>query len=325
MSEERIERDINVNGLTLHVTEQGSGPLVLLCHGWPELAYSWRYQVSVLARAGYRVVAPDMRGYGGSSVPVDVADYAITDLVGDMVALVAALGETRACIIGHDWGANVAWSAALMRPDLFQAVAALSVPHRPRNASGAPLTLLRASGNGDFYWFYFNREGLPEAEFERDIRSSVRKVLFAGSGDATPESRMSLTLAPGCGFLDHVTAPETLPAWLNEADIDVFAAAFRRNGLRGPFNWYRNIDRNWALLAPFQGVKVTPSALFIAGTRDVVIDSPMGRGALENLAASVPNLREILLIEGGGHWIQQERPAEVNAALLAFLAADYPA
>jgi pimeloyl-ACP methyl ester carboxylesterase len=187
------------------------------------------------------------------------------------------------------------------------------------------LTLLRASGHGDFYWFYFNREGLPEAEFERDIRSSVRKVLFAGSGDATPESRMSLTLAPGCGFLDHVTAPATLPAWLNEADIDVFAAAFRRNGLRGPFNWYRNIDRNWALLAPFQGAKVTPPALFIAGTRDVVISSPMGRGALESLAASVPNLREILLIEGGGHWIQQERPAEVNTALLAFLAADYPA
>lgn len=324
MSEERTERDLPVNGITLHVTEQGSGPLVLLCHGWPELAYSWRHQIPALARAGYRVVAPDMRGYGGSSVPADVAAYAITDLVGDMVALVAALGETRACIIGHDWGANVAWSAALMRPDLFHAVAALSVPHRPRNPSGAPLTLLRASGNENFYWFYFNREGEPEAEFERDIRSSIRKVLFAGSGDAPLDSLMLLTLAPGTGFLDHVLAPETLPAWLSEADVDVFAAAFRRNGLRGPFNWYRNIDRNWALLAPFQGAKVTPPALFIAGTRDAVIASPIGRGALENLAASVPNLREIVLIEGGGHWIQQERPAEVNAALLAFLAADYP-
>lgn len=324
MSEERTERDISVNGITLHVTEQGGGPLVLLCHGWPELAYSWRHQIPALARAGYRVVAPDMRGYGGSSVPADVVAYAITDLVGDMVALVAALGETRACIIGHDWGANVAWSAALMRPDLFRAVAALSVPHRPRNPLGAPLTLLRDSGSSDFYWFYFSKDGLPEAEFERDIRSSIRKVLFAGSGDATPDTRMSLTLAPGVGFLDHMTSPETLPAWLGEADLDVFAGSFRRNGLRGPFNWYRNIDRNWTLLAPFQGAKVTPPALFIAGTRDVVIDSPMGRGALENLASSVPNLRDVVLIEGGGHWIQQERPTEVNAALLNFLGADYP-
>ena len=324
MIEERIERDIAVNGITLHITEQGSGPLVLLCHGWPELAHSWRHQVPALAQAGYHVVAPDMRGYGGSSVPHEIAAYAITDLVGDMVALVAALGETRACIVGRDWGANVAWIAALMRHDLFTAVAALSVPHRPRNPAAPPLTLLRAAGHENFYWFYFNREGVPEAEFERDIRSAMRKVLVAGSGDAPAESRMSLTVPAGSGFLDRAIAPATLPAWLSEADIDVFVEAFRKNGLRGPFNWYRNIDRNWAILAPFQGAQVKPPALFIAGTRDAVIASPMGRGALEHLAASVPNLRDKVLIEGGGHWIQQERPTEVNAALLRFLATDYP-
>jgi pimeloyl-ACP methyl ester carboxylesterase len=322
--EQSTERDIAVNGITLHITEQGSGPLVLLCHGWPELAYSWRHQIPALAKAGYHVVAPDMRGYGGSSAPHEIAAYAITDLVGDMVALVAALGETRACIVGHDWGANVAWCAALMRPDLFTAVAALSVPHRPRNASAAPLTLLRAAGHENFYWFYFNREGVPEAEFERDIQSAMRKVLVAGSGDAPADSHMSLSVPPGSGFLDRAIAPAALPAWLTEADIDVFAAAFRKNGLRGPFNWYRNIDRNWAILAPFQGAKVLPPALFIAGTRDAVIASPMGRGALENLGASVANLRDKVLIEGGGHWIQQERPTEVNAALLRFCATDYP-
>jgi pimeloyl-ACP methyl ester carboxylesterase len=324
MSDARTERDIAANGITLHITEQGSGPLVLLCHGWPELAHSWRHQIPALAAAGYHVVAPDMRGYGGSSVPHDIAAYAITDLVGDMVALAAALGETRACIVGHDWGANVAWSAALMRPDLFTAVAAMSVPHRTRNAAAAPLAVLRAAGLENFYWFYFNREGVPEAEFERDVKTAMRKVLVGGSGDASATGSMSLNVPAGAGFLDRAIDPPTLPAWLSEADIEVFAAAFRKNGLRGPFNWYRNIDRNWALLAPFQGAKVRPPALFIAGTRDAVIASPMGRKALETLAENVPNLRETVLIPGAGHWIQQERPAEVNAALLRFLATDYP-
>jgi pimeloyl-ACP methyl ester carboxylesterase len=318
-------RDITANGITLRITEQGTGPLVLLCHGWPELAHSWRHQIPALAAAGYHAVAPDMRGYGGSSVPHDIAAYAITDLVGDMVALVAALGQTRACIVGHDWGANVAWTAALMRPDLFSAVVAMSVPHRPRNPAAPPLALLKAAGMENFYWFYFNREGVPEAEFERDINAAMRKVLVGGSGDAPGDGAVSLMVPPGSGLLDRAANPAKLPAWLSEADIEVFATAFRKNGLRGPFNWYRNIDRNWALLAPFQGAMVHPPALFIAGTRDGVIASPMGRKALETLAESVPNLRDKVLIAGCGHWIQQERPAEVNAALLRFLAAEYPA
>lgn len=317
-------RSIAANGITLRIVEQGRGPLVLLCHGWPELAHSWRHQIPALAAAGYHAVAPDMRGYGGSSVPHEVGAYAITDLVGDMVALVAALGATRACIVGHDWGANVAWSAALMRPDLFAAVAAMSVPHRPRNPAAPPLALLKAAGLEDFYWFYFNREGVPEAEFERDVAQAMRKVLVGGSGDAPKPGSLSLTVPQGAGFLDRMPDPDSLPAWLSAADIEVFAAAFRKNGLRGPFNWYRNIDRNWALLAPWQGAQVQPPALFVAGTRDGVIASPMGRKALDTLADSVPMLRDKLLIEGAGHWIQQERPAEVNAALLRFLAAEYP-
>jgi pimeloyl-ACP methyl ester carboxylesterase len=325
MTKAPTQRDIAANGITLHITEQGSGPLVLLCHGWPELAYSWRHQMPALAQAGYRVVAPDMRGYGGSSVPHAIADYAITDLVGDMVALVAALGETRACIVGHDWGANVAWSAALLRPDLFTAVAALSVPHRPRNPAAAPLALLRAAGLEDFYWFYFNREGVAEAEFERDIEAALRRVLVGISGDAKADGSRALHVPAGRGFLDGLVDPPEMPAWLGEADIAVYAAAFRKNGFRGPFNWYRNLDRNWALLAPFQGAKIAPPALFIAGDRDGVIASPIGRRALETLEAGVPNLRGKVLIPGAGHWIQQERPAEVNAALLRFLAADYPA
>ncbi len=151
MTNGSTQRDIAANGITLRITEQGSGPLVLMCHGWPELAYSWRHQIAAAAAAGYRAVAPDMRGYGGSSVPHDIDAYAITDLVGDLVALVAALGETRACIVGHEWGATVAWSAALMRPDLFHAVAAMSVPYRPRNPAAAPMALRKAAGMENFY------------------------------------------------------------------------------------------------------------------------------------------------------------------------------
>ncbi len=318
------QRDVQANGITLRITEMGHGPLVLLCHGWPELAYSWRHQLPLLARAGYHAVAPDMRGYGGSSAPQAVEAYAITDLVGDMVALVAALGEQRAAIVGHDWGAGVAWNAALMRPDLFPAVVAMSVPHRPRHPSAPPLALLRAAGMDDFYWFYFNREGVPEAEFERGIVSALRRVLVHGSGDAPRSAGMSLRVPQGQGFLDGSADPATLPGWLSEADIEVYAAAFRKTGFRGAFNWYRNIDRNWALTAPFQGATIRPPALFVAGTRDGVIASAMGRKHLEQLGDSVPNLRAKVLIEGGGHWIQQERPAEVGAALLRFLAVDYP-
>jgi pimeloyl-ACP methyl ester carboxylesterase len=325
MNEARVvRRDVAANGITLRVAELGQGPLVLLCHGWPELGYSWRHQMAPLAAAGYRVVAPDMRGYGGSSAPQAIDDYAITDLVGDMVALVAALGETRACIVGHDWGATVAWSAALMRPDLFVAVAALSVPFRARHPGAPPLALLRADGRDDFYWFYFNREGEAEAEFERDIPAAMRRVLVYGSGDAPAGRPLGLTVAPGGGFLDGSDDPATLPAWLSAADIEVYAAAFGRSGFRGGFNWYRNLDRNWVLTSPFQGAKIQPPALFIAGTRDGVISSKMGRKHLEQMGAQVPRLRDKVLIEGGGHWIQQERPAEVNVALLRFVAADYP-
>ena len=316
-------RDVAANGITLHIAEMGQGPLVLLVHGWPELGYSWRHQMPALAAAGYHVVAPDMRGYGGSSAPRDIDAYAITDLVGDLVALVAALGETRAAVVGHDWGAMVAWSAALMRPDLFQAVAALSVPFRARHPAAPPLALLRADGRDNFYWFYFNREGVPEAEFERDIPAAMRRVLVYGSGDAPAGRALGLMVAPGGGFLDGCDDPAVLPAWLTPADIEAYAAGFRRSGFRGGFNWYRNLDRNWALTAPFQGAKILPPALFIAGTHDGVINSKMGRKHLEQMDAQVPQLRAKLLIDGAGHWIQQERPAEVNAALQRFLAADY--
>jgi pimeloyl-ACP methyl ester carboxylesterase len=306
-------RTISANGIELFLLEQGEGPLVLLCHGWPELSYSWRRQIGALAGAGFHVVAPDMRGFGRSSAPSDIGAYSIFDTVGDMVALVTALGETSAVIVGHDWGAPVAWHAALFRPDIFTGVAGLSVPP-PFRGRGRPLDTLRDNGVTNFYWQYFQTPGVAEAEFERDVAVTMRKALCRGFSD--PQA--SLFVQPGKGFLDDVKADLPLPNWLSEADLAVFTEAYRTTGFRGGLNWYRNIDRNWELTAPWQGAQIHQPSLFIAGGNDAVITGLIGGKRVNELARVLPNLKRKLIIEGAGHWIQQERPEEVNAALIAF-------
>jgi pimeloyl-ACP methyl ester carboxylesterase len=301
---------LTANGVDLAYLERGSGPLVLLCHGWPELSYSWRKQIPVLAQAGYRVVAPDMRGYGDSSAPEAIEAYSILDLVGDMVALVGALGEREAIVIGHDWGAIVAWHCALFRPDLFKAVAALSVPF-PRRSSAPPLDSLRRKGLETFYWLYFQPPGQAEAEFEQDVSRTMRAA-FYGRG-------LSLVMKPGKGFLEEARIPDAPPAWLSDEDVAHYAEIFGRTGFRGGLNWYRNLDRNWALTAPWQDARIAPPSLFIAGSRDGVITGPLGEARLKELDGLLTDLRGKLIIEGAGHWIQQERAEEVNAALLGFL------
>jgi len=314
---------IEANGIKLLVAEAGSGPLVILCHGWPELRHSWRHQIPALAEAGYRVAAPDMRGFGGSDAPEAIEAYTILHNVGDMVALVGALGEKRAIIVGHDWGAPVAWHAALMRPDIFPAVVGMSVPYRPRGA-GPPLKLLRDMGLETYYWIYFQAPGVAEAELERDVAATMRRLLYSGSGDAEGNRELGLVLRPGKGLLDKTVDPERLPSWLSEEHLALMVAEYRRTGFRGGLNWYRNIDRNWEITAPWQGAVVTQPALFVAGTRDVVIASKLGKAALEQMPRAAPGLKRQVLIEGAGHWIQQERPSEVNAALIGFLR-DLPA
>jgi pimeloyl-ACP methyl ester carboxylesterase len=311
-------RDATANGIRIHYVEQGTGPLVLLCHGFPEGWYSWRDQLAALAAAGYRAVAPDMRGYGRTEAPAEIPSYTVLDIVGDMIGLVNVLGENQAVIVGHDWGANIAWHAALFRPDVFPAVAALSVPFRQRGPA-PPLDLLRKAGQLTHYWFHFQEPGVAEAEFERDPRAALRRVLYSISGDAPPETRR-LTLQPGKGWLANTLDPGHLPAWLTDADLDHMAAEFSRSGFRGGLNWYRNIDRNWELTAPWAGALIRQPALFIAGSADPIIEFGSGALALQALAATVPGLRRKLLIDGAGHFIQQERPQIVNQAILEFLA-----
>jgi pimeloyl-ACP methyl ester carboxylesterase len=308
-------RTVAANGIELFLREQGEGPLVVLCHGWPELSYSWRHQIGAIADAGFHVVAPDMRGFGRSSAPAEIAAYSIFDTVGDMVALVAALGETQAIIVGHDWGAPVAWHAALFRPDIFAAVAGLSVPP-PFRGRGRPLQTLREAGVTNFYWQYFQTPGVAEAEFERDVGLTMRSVL---AGRRLSDPAAGLFIQDGKGFLDNVSVDQPLPKWLGDDELAVFIEAYKTTGFRGGLNWYRNIDRNWELTAPWQDAQIRQRSLFIAGARDPVITGLIGAKRVAELERVLPNLKRKLIIDGAGHWIQQERPDEVNAALIAFI------
>jgi pimeloyl-ACP methyl ester carboxylesterase len=319
-------RFVEANGIRIHIAEQGTGPLVLLCHGFPESWHSWRHQIPALAEAGFHAVAPDMRGYGQTDRPEAIDQYTLLHLVGDMVGLLDALGAESAVIAGHDWGAPVAWHSALLRPDRFRAVIGLSVPYRPRGST-RPTTVMPRTDDAVFYQLYFQEPGVAEAELERDPRASIRRILYSGSGDVprsapTISNPDSVGMVPRRGgFLSRTRDPETLPAWLTEADIDFYAEEFKRAGFRGGLNWYRNIDRSWELLAPFAGARVTVPALYVAGDRDLVVHFRGMDQLLPNLTRFVPNLRKTIMLPGCGHWTQQERPAEVNAAMLEFLSA----
>jgi pimeloyl-ACP methyl ester carboxylesterase len=315
-----VHRTVDANGIKIHYAEAGSGPLVILCHGWPESWYSWRHQLVALAEAGYRAVAPDMRGYGQTDRPEEVEKYTMLHLVGDMVALLDALGGGQAVIAGHDWGAPVAWTSAQLRPDRFRAVIGLSVPFRPRGGS-RPTSMMPQTDDALFYQLYFQPEGQAEAEFERDPAATLRTLLYSSSGDAPPRSAdapIGMVSRKG-GFLAGRAPPAPLPPWLSEADIAYYAGEFTRAGFRGGLNWYRNIDRSWELMAPFAGLQVKVPALYVAGDRDIVVAFPGMDKLIPNLSMFVPNLRKTIMLPGCGHWTQQERAPEVNAAMIDFL------
>jgi pimeloyl-ACP methyl ester carboxylesterase len=308
----------------MHIAEAGAGPLVLLCHGFPECWYSWRHQLTALAEAGYHAVAPDMRGYGRTSAPEPVEAYTMMHLVGDMTGLLGALGQQQAVIVGHDWGSMVAWSAALLRPDRFRAVVGMSVPFMPR-LPVKPTAMMKAmAGDRFLYILYFQEPGKAEAELDPRAREMMRGMLYTASGSVDPSHiRRLVELPKTARFLDAMIQPEKLPDWLREEDLEVYVAEFERTGFRGGLNWYRNFDRNWELLAPFADLRVRVPALFVGGLRDAVVTGPefAGEGPLVKMLGSFcDDLRGKVLIEGAGHWNQQEAPDETNAALLGFLA-----
>ena len=301
----------------MQIATQGSGPLVVLCHGFPELWFSWRAQLAALAAAGYRTVAPDMRGYGGTDAPSEVEAYTMLHLVGDMVGLVKALGETQAVIVGHDWGAPVAWNAALMRPDIFRAVVGMSVPFAARGPTEL-LAALQSQGVADFYMQYFQTPGVAEAELERDVVATIRLLNFNASGDG-PGGMTFGHLQPGKGVLGSLVEPHALPGWLSAGDIAEYAAVFKRTGFRGGLNWYRNLARSWELMAPWRSAVIRQPSLFIAGERDDVLKFPHSRANTARFAHTLPGLRGSHILDGAGHWIQRERAGAVNDLLVGFL------
>ena len=315
-------RFVGTNGIRLHIAEQGVGPLVVLCHGFPECWYSWRHQLRTLPEAGFHAIAPDMRGYGQTDAPTEVDQYTIFHLVGDIVGLLDSVGAEPAVLVGHDWGATVAWHTALLRPDRVRAVVALSVPFWPRGRA-RPMTVMPQTQASMFYWLYFQTPGLAEVELERDVRGTIRRLLFSTSGEARDDaigvSDNVGMVSKGGGFLSRMRDPVTLPSWLTESDIEYFTGEFARTGFRAALNWYRNIDRNWELLAPFTGLPVTVPALYVTGDRDFVNAFPRMDQLRLRLQKSVPRLRQTLVLRGCGHWTQQERPDEVTAAILEFL------
>ncbi|TDC55517.1 alpha/beta hydrolase [Actinomadura sp. KC345] len=301
------------SGLRMHVAEAGEGPLVLLLHGFPECWYSWRHQLTALAEAGYHAVAPDQRGYARTGGPAETGQYTILHLAGDAVGLIGALGADRAVVAGHDWGAPVAWATAQMRPDKVRGVIGMSVPHRPRSSRPPVASMRRMFGEG-FYMVRFQEPDVPEAELDRDRAATFRRMLCGTSGDGPVPG----PVAPeGGGILDGFPEPEKLPAWLTEDDIATYVEEYAESGFTGPVNWYRNLDRNWELTAAWHRAPIGAPALFIAGEHDIV--SAGSRQVIDSMTDFVPNLRDTVWLSECGHWTQQERPAEVNEAMLAFL------
>ena len=308
---------VTANGIDIHLAESGQGPAVVLCHGFPETWYSWRNQIPVLVEAGYRVVAMDMRGFGETSAPERLDAYTQLHMVGDVIGVLDGLKLPNAVIVGHDWGALVAWNAALMRPDRIRAVAGLSVPYMPRSGTSV-LQAMRARGNDGFYMAYFQQPDVPEEDLERDVELSLKRIFYTLSGDPPEAERWKAVVPKGLTFVQSLAEPKQLPAWLSQAELDVYVKSYRRTGFRGGLNWYRNSDRNTELLAPFHGAGISVPALYVAGKRDAVVQ--WSEQSIRQLPVNLRDWRGTVLLENAGHWVQQEAPAEVNKALLQFLA-----
>lgn len=309
-------RFVQVNGIRMHIAEQGKGPLVLLLHGFPELWYSSRHLLPALAAAGYHAVAPDMRGFGQTDAPPNIADYSQLKIVGDVVGLVHALGYEQAVISGHDWGAVPAYYAANLRPDMFRAVVLLSVPFAARQEDAprpSEVNRQRAPDGKVFYQTYFQTPGAAEKDLEADTRRTFRIVL----GTIPDPAKRNYLLDAGKRFLEGREEPKELPSWLKPEDLDYYVKEYSRTGFRGGLNWYRAQDITWEQTPFLAGRKLMQPTLFMIGTADNIYS--WARAGVDNLEKSVPNLWKKVVLPGVGHWIEQQAATEVNRHIIEFL------
>ncbi len=310
---------IQSNGIRMRIVVAGEdGPMVLLAHGWPESWYNWRHQIPFLVDLGYRVVVPDMRGYGESDAPEDVSSYDIQHLSADMVGILDALNEEKAIMVGHDWGAIVAWYTVLYYPERFEALVAMSVPYGGRPEQSIFETYQQRFGDNFFYMLYHNAPGgLAEKEYDADPHGLISRLyLSPDSPREVPE--ITDKLASAGGWIKRLGAPKGLPDWLQQADLDYVVGQFKRSGFRGGINYYRNLHRNWEITADLDPIVKVPT-LFIAGEKDMVIAHASAEQLQSAIARVVPDLRGVELFPGIGHWVQQEAPTQTNNAMEKFL------
>lgn len=312
-------RIVDARGTRIHLVEEGTGPLVLLVHGFPESWYSWRHQLPAVSEAGFRAVAIDVRGYGRSAAPLEVEAYGMLHHVVDNLGVMEALGEQTAVIVGHDWGAPIAANSALLRPDVFRAVALLSVPYSPPGRRRPTEAFAEMGGDEEFYILYFQQPGRAEAEAELDVRGWLQGFYVGASGNAIrPADGGTIgTVRKGGMLRDRFVVADQLPPWLTEADLDFYVEEFERTGFRGPLNRYRNVDRDWTDLQPWAGRPITVPSLFIGGERDG--PTIWGQRAIERFPETLPGLRASHILPGCGHWVQQERADDVNQLLVSWL------
>lgn len=314
-------RTITSEAVRLGAAVAGEGPLVVLVHGFPEAWFSWRHQIAPLAAAGFTVCALAVRGYDGSDAPPGVADYDMERMVADVAAWIEALSpDGRAVVIGHDWGAAIAWASALVRPDRVRAVAGLSVPYlgQPERPNIEAWRERFTAKDHFFYQEWFQTLGPAEAELEADVRGGLRRFFYALAGEA-PDGTWPLDKPHGATMLERLPDPDPFPAWLPRADEDDYVAAFERSGFFGPISRYRNAERDFAYLHPWKDRTIDQPALFLAGDRDLVVKWMPTPDIGELMRPHVPQIEAAPLLPGCGHWTQQERPTETNAALLAWL------
>jgi pimeloyl-ACP methyl ester carboxylesterase len=309
-----VRRSIHHDGVDLSVLDGGRGYPVVLAHGFPELAYSWRHQFPALTGAGYRVLAADGRGYGRTTAPAAVEDYDIEHLVGDLLALVDDIGEERAVFAGHDWGAIVVWQLAHAHPQRVAGVVGMSVPFVPRGPVPPVQAMRQIFADAFFYMTYFQEPGVADADLGRDPAATMRRMLCGATTDGAGLDP-SFFANDGRGFVERLPDPDGLPGWLRQDELDAYVHEFERTGFTGGINWYRNLDRNWRLTEHLADAKIEVPSLFVGGGADpVLLMTPPS-----TMDGWVTDHRGDVIVPGAGHWVQQQAPDEVNAALVGFV------
>ncbi|MED6188283.1 hypothetical protein PIB30_084443 [Stylosanthes scabra] len=309
-------RTVQVNGINMHVAEKGQGPVVLFLHGFPELWYSWRHQILALSQKGYRCVAPDLRGFGDTDAPSSVDSYSGFHIVGDLVALIQSLQVEKVLLVAHDWGALIGWYLCMFRPDLVKAYVCLSVPFVPRHPTVPTVDFMRHLYGDDYYICRFQEEGIMEAEMARVGSEYVMKNFLTTRKTGPPIFPKG---EHGTVFLPDMK--EALPSWLTQQDLAYYVSKFEKTGFTGGLNYYRNMNNNWELLAPWSGAKIKVPAKFITGELDVVYTSLGIKDYIEcgGFKETVPNLEEVIIQQGVGHFNNQEASHDITNHIYDFI------